>query len=758
MPITVTCFKESQFPLLPEVTIKNEGNVFVRDVPEGGVFAKAGVKDGDVIVSVNDHPFENISSPDMFRLLSAITGDVTIVTRSQGESGKKETRAMRSSQRNKGKDGATLAEKAKIQEARGESCPNCDQKFPSISAVSSHFTEVHSNSRHPPGPKTPTQKPQTKTPQTDSKEKILRENHVLKKKNERMVKEIENFRMQHEVFKTQLEQVSEKSQKLDLQKEIKVTEQIAKIKDLERDLQIKQKTIEQLIKDNEFLAQESQPKDDPKEKAAMEALIDSQKKELDTLKLNFKSEVEEMSKKMGAYEAMNDDIQSKLNSYDELQNKIAKLERELKSKDEKNKKYKENFSKVTKELQDMQEKQEEQEKRTLSEETQEELNDLRGRLTIEMESSKEARAELDKETKFSTELKIKVEKVTEKYNNAKDGLKNALEEGKKLKSLIKSVESNLGKAVEREKKMKADYEESLNRNKVQEEIISQLKGSLVNLELEVDNLKESLEKIESDKKGNQGLIADLTERESAAKQQTQKDKKIISVLTKEVEDLRNKIEDTSNDKSVSNAVEEEILKTLTEENESLKERIANINQSESGAREQLKEKLEDKDKQIAELNGKVEEVELQNVKLELKITRFDEFIEEYTYFMRNMRKKERSERLDDKGHSRNDEYELRERSESRKRSYYRSSDPRSYHDYRSSSKRYRRQEDDSTYSQYDHEDRKDSEYRRKQSDNQHQEAKSESLNNVSTKKITDEASTSVAKIDESCDFVRNTGE
>ena len=32
-----------------------------------------------------------------------------------------------------------MAEKAKIHEARGESCPNCDQKFPSISAVSSLY-------------------------------------------------------------------------------------------------------------------------------------------------------------------------------------------------------------------------------------------------------------------------------------------------------------------------------------------------------------------------------------------------------------------------------------------------------------------------------------------------------------------------------------------------------------------------------------------------------------------------------------------
>lgn len=745
MMITVKCFKESQFPLLPEVTIKNEGKVFVRDVPMGGVFSKAGVKDGDIIVSVNDHQFENICSPDMFRLLSAITGDVTIVTRSQGKS--KETKATRKSQRINGNYGAKLAEKANIQEARGESCPNCDQKFPSISAVSSHFTEIHSNSRHPPGPK---------TQQLDSNEKILRENHVLKKKNERMVKEIEIFRMQHEVFKTQLEQVSEKSQQLDLQTEIKVTEQIGRIKDLERDLQIKQKTIEQLIKDNEFLAQESQPMDDPKEKAAMETLIDNQEKELNRLKLHFKTQVEEMSKKMGAYEAMNDDIQTKLNSYDELQSKIAKLEREVKLKDEKNKKYKENFSKVTKELQDIQEKHEEQEKKSrVSEETEEEINNLRVKLTNELESSKETRKELDKETKILTELQIKVEKITEKYNNVKDGLKNALEEGNSLKSLLKSVESNLRKAGEREKKLKAVYEESLNRNKIQEEITSQLKGARVNLELEIDYLKENLENIKSVEKGNQGLIADLTERESAAKQQTQKDKKIISVLTKEVEDLRNKFEDTSNDKSESNTFEEETLKTLTEENESLRERIANFNKSESGVREQLKEKLEEKEKQNARLNGKVKELELQNVKLELKIIRFDEFIEEYTYFMRNMRKKERSEKQEDRIHSRNDEF--RDRSESRKRSYYTSSDPRYYDDYKSSSKRYRGQGVDSTYSQSDQE-KKGSDYRRKIRDNQHQEFKSESLNNLITKKITDEASTSVAKIDESCDFVRNVGE
>ena len=44
--LVVKCFKPSQFPLLPEVTIKNEFNqVVARKVPDESLFARAGVVD-----------------------------------------------------------------------------------------------------------------------------------------------------------------------------------------------------------------------------------------------------------------------------------------------------------------------------------------------------------------------------------------------------------------------------------------------------------------------------------------------------------------------------------------------------------------------------------------------------------------------------------------------------------------------------------------------------------------------------------------
>ena len=78
--LSVKCFKESGFPLLPEVTIKNEHNkVYVRRVPGEGVFASKGVKEGDVILSVNGISFEDADINTVFSKLSEITGDVDIL-------------------------------------------------------------------------------------------------------------------------------------------------------------------------------------------------------------------------------------------------------------------------------------------------------------------------------------------------------------------------------------------------------------------------------------------------------------------------------------------------------------------------------------------------------------------------------------------------------------------------------------------------------------------------------------------------------
>merc|ERR1719186_2130335 len=77
---TVTCFKESGFPLLPEITIKNEQNqVVVRKVPENGKFAKFGVKEGDIIESVNGISFRGFDNNKVFSTLSVLTGELKIV-------------------------------------------------------------------------------------------------------------------------------------------------------------------------------------------------------------------------------------------------------------------------------------------------------------------------------------------------------------------------------------------------------------------------------------------------------------------------------------------------------------------------------------------------------------------------------------------------------------------------------------------------------------------------------------------------------
>merc|ERR1719186_415773 len=77
---TVTCFKESGFPLLPEITIKNEQNqVVMRKVPVNGEFAKFGVKEGDIIESVNGISFKKFDNNKVFSTLSVLTGELKIV-------------------------------------------------------------------------------------------------------------------------------------------------------------------------------------------------------------------------------------------------------------------------------------------------------------------------------------------------------------------------------------------------------------------------------------------------------------------------------------------------------------------------------------------------------------------------------------------------------------------------------------------------------------------------------------------------------
>ena len=78
--VSVTCFKTKGFPLLPEITIKNEERkVVVRRVPPGGKFAAAGVEEGDVINTVNQKSFTGLDNNQVFKALSKITGEVKII-------------------------------------------------------------------------------------------------------------------------------------------------------------------------------------------------------------------------------------------------------------------------------------------------------------------------------------------------------------------------------------------------------------------------------------------------------------------------------------------------------------------------------------------------------------------------------------------------------------------------------------------------------------------------------------------------------
>jgi len=83
--VTVTCFKESPFPLLPEISIRDDGDrTVVTKVSPGGVFAKAGVTEGDVIQSVNDTNFKDTNANKLFPALSKLTGTVKVVFVDEG--------------------------------------------------------------------------------------------------------------------------------------------------------------------------------------------------------------------------------------------------------------------------------------------------------------------------------------------------------------------------------------------------------------------------------------------------------------------------------------------------------------------------------------------------------------------------------------------------------------------------------------------------------------------------------------------------
>ena len=171
--ITVICFKDSRFPLLPEVTLKYEDKfVVVNNVPKLGIFYDAGIEDGDIILEVNGQSFENISSEMVYKILSSIEGNVTMSMRKQGK---------------------TLDD-------------------------------------------------------DDSNEgKLRKENQLLKKKISKLNEQMGTFRTNQDAITNKIDEVKKYYNRLELEKDVR-------IKELENELHIANKQIEQLIEDNKVLA------------------------------------------------------------------------------------------------------------------------------------------------------------------------------------------------------------------------------------------------------------------------------------------------------------------------------------------------------------------------------------------------------------------------------------------------------------------------------------------------------------------------
>jgi len=156
--LLVKCFKESSFPLLPEVTIKNEHNfVYVRRVPREGLFASKGVKAGDVILSVNGISFKDADSNTVFSTLSELTGDIEILfdiaPQKTPAFKPKESKRMPNEKDKKDKsDISDLADCKNLYDSKNptfqdhklEECPECDQNFTDVDSLSEHYEITHS--------------------------------------------------------------------------------------------------------------------------------------------------------------------------------------------------------------------------------------------------------------------------------------------------------------------------------------------------------------------------------------------------------------------------------------------------------------------------------------------------------------------------------------------------------------------------------------------------------------------------------------
>ena len=85
MAVTVTCHKASQYPLLPEISVRvvkdkdQVCHVLVSSEPAGGVSSAAGVTAGDIITRVNNTSLMGEEPGQVCEILSGMTGQLSVI-------------------------------------------------------------------------------------------------------------------------------------------------------------------------------------------------------------------------------------------------------------------------------------------------------------------------------------------------------------------------------------------------------------------------------------------------------------------------------------------------------------------------------------------------------------------------------------------------------------------------------------------------------------------------------------------------------
>ena len=516
MTITVKCHKEAKFPLLPEVTIKNENSkVVMRKIPVNGVFDKAGAKDGDVIKSVNETSFENISSQEVFRFLSSVEGDLTIVI----DQAVKEEPTEEPIVNNK------IKRKA-MKKQMEESSKRNDS--PKIVAGKAKFNPVRSK-ENLSLLKNPQPVEHKKKEEDMSKTVLLRENLILKKKIEKLNLDIGNFARTQEAINKQIEEIKVNASKSDQEREKKMEE-------MEENLKIKQRTIDQLIEDNNFLAAESSKYGDyVEEKTALENIVAEQVEENKKLKEEYRTQMDDTTLQIDTLRNIIDDIR--------LRTSAA----EIKEKDLK-KNYEEKVQRLLKELSALQQN----------------YDDLVSK--EELFNHESARNK-----KLETEKKM----IENKCNLLKEKHTSEEQKNENLKLKIKEIEENLSNSS---KKYEQEAEDM-------HTMISNLQQSFAKLETEKNNhickLEQNVERLEheleKERKIKDALSKEIQKMTNESKAHSD-DKKIENQVEKEmikmIEKENYKLKEQAERLNKKNADHQEELKNTLTANRDLKEKVS----------------------------------------------------------------------------------------------------------------------------------------------------------------------------------------